>query len=80
MDHHKPEGLSAAQLAAIRRTLTSGRGGRAPRATPRARGAGGLRPPGAGARPPPPRAVGRAPGRGTGEGLTSGNVSDRSFV
>ncbi|MFE3095845.1 spermidine/putrescine ABC transporter substrate-binding protein [Streptomyces sp. NPDC059248] len=42
MDHHKPEGLSAAQLAAIRRTLTSGRGALTRRSTLRALGAGVL--------------------------------------
>ncbi|MGV9315690.1 polyamine ABC transporter substrate-binding protein [Streptomyces sp. NPDC003691] len=42
MEHHEPEGLSAPQLAAIRRTLTSGRGALTRRSTLRALGAGVL--------------------------------------
>ncbi|MEW1548524.1 polyamine ABC transporter substrate-binding protein [Streptomyces tsukubensis] len=42
MNHHEPEGLSAPQLAAIRRTLTSGRGALTRRSTLRALGAGVL--------------------------------------
>ncbi|QES47967.1 ABC transporter substrate-binding protein [Streptomyces venezuelae] len=42
MDHHEPDRLSAAQLAALRRSLTSGRGALTRRSLLRASGAGAL--------------------------------------
>ncbi|MFF3321082.1 PotD/PotF family extracellular solute-binding protein [Streptomyces sp. NPDC002889] len=42
MDHHQPESLSAAQLAAMRRTLTNGRGALSRRSMLRAAGLGAI--------------------------------------